>query len=255
VLRPPLVLAYHGLGRFPRTLDPFNLMVAPETFRAQVRWLRRRGYRFVPLAEFVAGVRDAGPRAGTCVLTFDDGTEDNASVLLDILERERLPASIFVCPGLLGEPHFAMPAEAGVRLMTAEELRALAARPLVDLGSHTRLHTDLSEASAEEALEEMTASKSALEEIIARPVTAFAYPKAGYSAAAPDAARRAGYHCAVTSGDLGGWTPYDLRREPIDSLDGRLTFELKTRGLWKGLRSSAPGVALRRIARPLRHPG
>jgi peptidoglycan/xylan/chitin deacetylase (PgdA/CDA1 family) len=230
-------------------------MVAPETFRAQVRTLRRRGYRFVPLAEFVAGVRDTGPRAGTCALTFDDGTEDNASVLLGLLTEEQLPASIFVCPGLLGEPHFAMPREAGVRLMNADELRALAASPLVELGSHTLRHTSLAEASAEEALDEMTASKAALEEIIGRPVTAFAYPKAGYSAAAPDAARRAGYDYAVTSGDLGGWTPYDLRREPIDALDGRLTFALKTRGLWKGLRSSAPGVVLRRIARPLRHPG
>jgi peptidoglycan/xylan/chitin deacetylase (PgdA/CDA1 family) len=99
----------------------------------------------------------------------------------------------------------------------------------------------------------MTASKAALEELIDRPVTAFAYPLGGYSPAAPDAARRAGYDCAVTSGDLGGWTPYDLCREPIDSLDGRLTFALKSRGLWKGLRSSAPGRVMRRVVRPLRH--
>ena len=253
MLRPPLVLAYHGLGRFARRLDPYRLMVTPEAFLEHVRALRERGYEFVTLARFVADVRNGGPRSGTCALTFDDGTEDNASVLLDILTRERLPATIFVCPGLLGTPHFAMPAEADVRLMTADELRTLAASPLVDLGSHTRHHTTLEHATAEEALEEMTASKAALEDLINRPVTAFAYPLGGYSAAAPDAARRAGYDCAVTSGDLGGWTPYDLCREPIDALDGRLTFALKSRGLWKGLRTSAPGRVMRRMVRPLRH--
>jgi peptidoglycan/xylan/chitin deacetylase (PgdA/CDA1 family) len=89
---PALVLAYHGLGRFPRSLDPYNLMLDPARFREQVHSLRRRGYRFVGLSEIGACLRQAAPPDGVCALTFDDGTLDNLEVLVPILLELALPA-------------------------------------------------------------------------------------------------------------------------------------------------------------------
>jgi peptidoglycan/xylan/chitin deacetylase (PgdA/CDA1 family) len=252
-MRPSLVLAYHGLGCFPRHLDPHNLMVEPGVFRGQVAVLRRRGYRFVALDEMLPAAGHE-PEQGLAALTFDDGTVDNLELVAPILTELELPATVFACPDLLGQPHFAMPAQARVRLMDAAELRELAAMPLVRIGSHTRTHVDLADAGPEQAYEEMLASKNALEELLQRPVDSFAYPKCGYSAACPDAARRAGYAVAVTCGGRGGWLPHELARETIDSLDGRLTFALKSRKLYLPLRESAPGRLARRAARPLRHP-
>jgi peptidoglycan/xylan/chitin deacetylase (PgdA/CDA1 family) len=251
---PPLVLAYHGLGERPRELDPHNLLVAPERFERQVRTLLRRGYELVTVSAFVRRLAESGPPRGTCAVTFDDGSEDNARILPPLLERLGVPATVYVCPGLVGEPHPFFPAEAKVRLLDADEVRALAERPDFEIGSHTNRHADLSAAGAEEAYEELASSKAALEELTGRPVLSAAYPGCAFSPACPDAAERAGYLAALTCGPRGSWAPYELRRESIDTLDRRLTFALKSRGLFWPLWGSAPGRALRGAVRPLRHP-
>ncbi|TMK97744.1 MAG: polysaccharide deacetylase family protein [Actinobacteria bacterium] len=254
-MRPALVLAYHGLGTFPKTLDPHNLMLDPARFRRQVLTLMRRRYGFVTLSELVEHLDRGTPPDGVCALTFDDGTADNVELLAPLLEELEIPATVFACPGLLGADHFAMPAAARVRLMDAGQLRALACSPLVDIGSHTSTHVDLSSATGEEAYEEMASSKRALEDLLQRPVNFFAYPKCGYSPSCPDAARRAGYLAAVTCAGLGGWRRFELTRVSIDSLDRRLSFALKSRGLFAPLRNSPPGKLARALARPLRHHG
>lgn len=256
-MKPALVLAYHGLGSYPRHLDPHNLMVDPQSFAEHVRGLRRRGYRFVTVSQFAEHLGSDGrvPAGGTCALTFDDGTLDNIEVLLPLLAELDVPATVFACPDLLGAPHFAMPAESGVRLMNAEELCRLASSPLVDIGSHTHHHSDMSQATAEEAYREMVSSKQALEDLLGQSVDTFAYPRCVYSPACPDAAQRAGYVAAVTCGGRGGWRPFELTRESIDTLDGRVTFALKSRRLFRPLYDSLAGRAARAAARPLRHPG
>ena len=254
-MRPALVLAYHGLGCYPRDLDPHNLMVDPERFRRQMLTLKRRGYSFVSLTDFAAYLDDGPPPEGVCALTFDDGTVDNVELLLPLLTELGLPTTIFVCPGLLGEEHFAMPRSAGVRLVNLDQLMKLASSPLIEIGSHTNLHSDLSRASSEEAYQDLLSSKQELERLLQRPVNTFAYPKCRYSPACPDAARRAGYLVAVTCGGLGGRARLELARESIDSLDGRLGFALKSRRVFLPLRDSLPGKLARAAARPMRHRG
>jgi peptidoglycan/xylan/chitin deacetylase (PgdA/CDA1 family) len=228
-------------------------MVDPGRFRRQLGTLRRRGYRFLRISE-LAEQLDAGPIPDrTCVLTFDDGTVDNLEVVAPLLAEFDIPATFFVCPGLLGQAHFSFPAAAGVRLMTAEELMKLASFPLAEIGSHTSTHADLSLASKEDAHREMADSRAALQELLQLPIDSFAYPKCGYSPACPAAARRAGYSVAVTCAGLGGWSRFELARESIDSLDGRIGFALKSRGLFWPLRRSLPGRLARAVARPLRH--
>jgi peptidoglycan/xylan/chitin deacetylase (PgdA/CDA1 family) len=248
------VLAYHGVGRYSRALNPRYLMVDPARFRRQIETLRHRGYRFVPLLDFPALLAEEdGPPDGVCALTFDDGTVDQLEVIAPLLTELKLPATYFVCPGLLGEPHFAFPAAAGVRMMTREQLRRLAALPLTEIGSHTGRHGDLSRASEAEAYHEMVESKDALQDMLQRSIQSFAYPRCLYSGACPDAARKAGYSVAVTCVGLGGWRQFELTREVIDSLDGRIGFALKSRRLFWPLRESTVGRVARAVVRPVRH--
>ena len=142
---------------------------------------------------------------------------------------------------------------AGVRLMNDAELHAVADLPFIEIGAHTDKHTDLSSATTDEAYEAMASSKQSLENLLGKPVTSFAYPFCSYSPACPDAAKRAGYTSAVTCGPRGGWQPFELRRESIDSLDGRFSFALKSRGVFYSLWSSPPGRLARHVARPFRH--
>jgi peptidoglycan/xylan/chitin deacetylase (PgdA/CDA1 family) len=249
----PLILHYHAVAEVPAALDPYNLAIAPDELRAQLRFIQRRGYRFVPLAEVVEALPGGGTGGGLCAVTFDDGTRDNLTVLPQILDEVGAPATVYVCPGLAGAPHPSFPTESGVRLMDEAELVALAGVDGFELGSHTLRHTPLDEASPEQAYDEMSSSKHALEQLIDRPVDSFAYPGCGYSPACPEAARRAGYRSAVTCGQRGSWDPYELQRASPDRLDNRLSLWLKARHLYGPLWSSAPGRGLRAAARPIRH--
>jgi peptidoglycan/xylan/chitin deacetylase (PgdA/CDA1 family) len=237
----PLVLGYHCLGTIAREQDPHHLVVSPERFRGQVQRLLGQGYEFVALSEFAARLRAFGPPAGVCALTFDDGTVDNAVLLPRLLETLGVPATLFVCPGLLGRPYPWLAPESRVRFMSEDELRAVARLPFIEVGSHTLEHPDLSDATADEAYRELAGSKRALEDLIGRPVQTFAYPFSRYSPACPAAAERAGYTCAVTGHGKGGWRPYELRREDIASWDRRITLALKSRGMFHSLLRSPPG--------------
>jgi len=90
---PLVVLAYHRVARLPS--DPHRLAVAPENFRAQMRYLRDH-CRCLRLEAAAA------PRRGPAVaVTFDDGYADNLREALPILEETGIPATFFICTGQL----------------------------------------------------------------------------------------------------------------------------------------------------------
>lgn len=250
---PPLVLAYHVLGWVPRELDPSNLVFHPLHLRDQLIRLRRRGYAFAFVSELVDRLVAGRPIHGICAITLDDGTLDHLTLLPQVLEAVGARATLYVCPGLLGTPHPNIDRAAAVRLMDEAELRAAAALPCLEIGSHSNTHPDLSAATYEEALLEMRSSKDALETILEREVVSFAYPECAYSAACPAAAQQAGYKSAATCAPRGGWRPYELVREPISARDGPLARELKLRRLYYPAWVSPPGRAARRALRPFRH--
>ena len=254
MMRPALILVYHGIARIERRLDPRNLVVDPERFVAQVELLKRRDYEFLKVSEFVSRLDGGAPSSGLCALTFDDGTIDHLEVRPELLERLDVAATLYVCPGLLGRPNPFLRPEADLRFLTAGELRALAGNPRIEIGSHTRTHVVLEDATEEEALAEMSASKSELEGLIGVPVHTFAYPRCYYSPACPGAAEKAGYLAAVTCGARGSWRPYELKRQAMASFDGRLAFELKSRGWWYPLQQSRIGRAMPWAVGVLRRP-
>jgi peptidoglycan/xylan/chitin deacetylase (PgdA/CDA1 family) len=226
---PWVVLAYHAVGDVAPEHDPDHLVQPPDKIAWQLRRLVVRGYEFVTASEFARRLRAGGPLEGTCAVTFDDGTIDNLTTLPEILAGlGGIPATVFACPGLLGEDDPYIAPESGLRLMDADELRRLAALGF-EVGAHTNRHTDLAAATPEEAFAEMTSCKEALEDLLAQPVETFAYPFCRYSGACPAAAERAGYLAAFTCSGRGGRLPFELRREMMDRSDGRLTWALKSR--------------------------
>jgi peptidoglycan/xylan/chitin deacetylase (PgdA/CDA1 family) len=247
-MRPPLVLAYHALGEVSREHDPEGLVVSPQELRTQVVRLLAREYEFVTMTEFGRRLIEDQPLTGVCALTFDDGSLDNATMLPSVLRSLRVPATLFVCPGLLGEPHPWVRPEAGLRLMNLEELRDVAELPFVEIGSHTNSHRDMAQISdPSEAYGELRASKLMLEEMLDRPIMSFAYPYGRYSPVCPEAANRAGYLTAATCGLRGGQVPHELQRELIAPGDLPLRFELKIRGVFRAVVSSPPMRFRRRL--------
>ena len=237
----PLILAYHGVAEMPRELDPYGLMVPAGTLRGHVDRLRRRGYEFVHQAEFARRLHAGDPLEGACSLTFDDGSADIHSILRPLLHELGVPATVFVCPGLLGEPYPFVAAEADVRFMTRSELLEIAADPLIEIGSHTRRHVRLGEKRGEDIYRELVACKAELEDMLGTAIPSFAFPNGDYSRDAPDAVERAGHTNAVTCAGRGSLAPFELARQSPSPIEGRLTFELRTRGWYDGVRKFLPG--------------
>jgi peptidoglycan/xylan/chitin deacetylase (PgdA/CDA1 family) len=87
-------------------------------------------------------------------------------------------------------------------IMTWDELRELAADPLVTIGGHTQRHYALSKLGAGAARHEMVASVARLEKELGRPVRHFSYPFGDVCSAGPrefDLAREMGFLTAVTT--------------------------------------------------------
>src|SRR6185503_7401563 len=97
-----VILMYHSVARDDeaRFVEPAN-RIAPRLFEGQMAFLRAKR-RVVALSRVVEDLaRGRTPPAGTVCITFDDGYRDNLTVAAPILERYRLPATLFLATGLV----------------------------------------------------------------------------------------------------------------------------------------------------------
>ncbi len=83
------------------------------------------------------------------------------------------------------------------RLLTADEVRVVAASPLVEIGAHSLTHPDLTRLDKDDLRREVGEGGRILERHTGRPATSFAYPLGRYDERVVRAARRAGYTRAV----------------------------------------------------------
>lgn len=117
-----LVLGWHSIE--PSWCFPTNRRISLAGFAAQIALLRRVA-TVLPLDDALARLTAGVPLPPRAVaLTFDDGYADTVSVVAPLLARHRLPATFFVCPGLLDrsvEPWWEV-ASWAVRSARAKEL-------------------------------------------------------------------------------------------------------------------------------------
>lgn len=85
------ILMLHGVG-------PDELPVA--ALEAGLAWIART-FRVVPLPALVERVARGTAPSDEIALTFDDGLKNHVEAALPVLSRLDLPATFFVCPGLI----------------------------------------------------------------------------------------------------------------------------------------------------------
>ncbi|TMK79658.1 MAG: polysaccharide deacetylase family protein [Actinobacteria bacterium] len=223
LLRPPAVLVYHGVGSDAD--DPARLLVAPDRLESHVRYLQRRGYRFLTAEELLELGR---PSARTAVLTFDDGFRNWLSEAVPLLNRLGVRATFYICPGMFGGQHWQVPGEAG-RLLDEAGVRALADAGM-ELGSHSLSHPDLRKLDDGELAAELRESKEAVERITGSPCRTFAYPFGLYDETVTQAVAEAGYELAF-AWLPGPWQPLAAPRLPAPPRHGPVRLALKLAGL------------------------
>lgn len=161
-----VVLMYHAIDARERyTGSP---PVTLGHFTRQLELLDER-YAFSSLAELVNGSASSRKRVA---LTIDDGYRSLIDKALPEMTERTIPATVFVCSGLLGTRGF----------ITRNEVRDLATLPGIEIGNHTRTHIDLRAEPSRDILErEIVGGKKDLEDLIGMKVPSFSYPYGRFS--------------------------------------------------------------------------
>ncbi|HEY8526432.1 MAG TPA: polysaccharide deacetylase family protein [Acidimicrobiales bacterium] len=227
--RGVVVLIYHRVGGGSGT----EIDLDPGLFDEQMAWLAESG-RARGLDDALARLAGPEPEAGEpdpVVVTFDDGTVDLAEVALPILERHRVPATVYVATDFV-EGQRPFPAD-GTPL-TWGAVREMVASGLVTIGSHTHTHALVDRLPPDRVADELDRSIELIGERAGVPADHFAYPKAVAPPAPVEAVVRDRFRSAALGGcrpnPYGRTDPHRLARSAIQVSDGMAWFVRKAQG-------------------------
>jgi peptidoglycan/xylan/chitin deacetylase (PgdA/CDA1 family) len=209
------ILVYHTISA-PAEPLPGDIDISPEKFERQLGWLSR-WRRVVRLDETLG----SNSRARGVALTFDDGFRDNLTVALPLLEKFRLPMTLFVAAGFVGRPNY----------LSADELREIARHPLVTIGAHGLEHRHFTQLSSEEARRELRESRSLLKNITGRKIDLMAWPYGECDAGLEQLSEECGYR-AAWSVWKGTNSTYSRWRVPLGRRDNMARFIAKVSGAY-----------------------
>ena len=190
--RMPRVLMYHNFGEVPPGGDPEHLFVTEKTFRAHLDLLRRRSWRALSLAEFVASLDGARVPRKSYLITIDDGHESVLRTAAPILAEAGIPSVLFVPPGVLGGPVNWNPAYAAEQLSPKADIATLAGTGM-EVGVHGYDHTRMLSMDGAELHRNVVRAGEEVAEMMGGTPTSFAYPYGTHDREARQALEDAGY--------------------------------------------------------------
>lgn len=221
------ILTYHRISEHPS--DSHGLSIAH--FKQQLGFLADN-YPVVDLHELTTKlISGSCPPKDSIALTFDDGYRECGSVVREVLERHRLPATFFVVTGILdGEVPICNNA-----YLNWDEVKQLHTAGFA-IGSHSRRHVSLGELDLSTVQGDLTTSWSRIREELGTPPSGLAYPYGtmrDFSPCVAEIARQVGYHYAITA--IHGLNhaycdPFTLKRTSITAGDGLRTFRMILNG-------------------------
>lgn len=189
-------LLYHDLG----SLTAGDKGLARERFRTQLELMRRWGYSFRSMADFLDG---SARGSRDIVITFDDGGSSLLDTALPVLEEFSAPATLFMIAGYAGMTGKGYP------FLTWDELAEAQSRG-VDIGSHTLSHQPLTTTDSDLIRREIDGAAHLFEQHGFAPRT-FAYPYGRRSDEAKQVVREFGFEAAFMI-KKGGHDRFELRR-------------------------------------------
>jgi peptidoglycan/xylan/chitin deacetylase (PgdA/CDA1 family)/broad-specificity NMP kinase len=212
----PAVLMYHAVDD-----SGWRLSISPQEFERQMAYIREH-YTPVALSDVVAHAR--GEKilpAGAVAVTFDDGYADMATAVLPILQKHKIPATLF----LTTDVSFSTSPYKLARI-TWEDIRTLHESGLVTIESHGRAHPHLPRLSEEKAGEELTGALHDIEERLGVRPRYFAYPFGDRTELIDQMILTAGYDAAFSIREGFVKAGSDVRHIPRIQVDRTMTFAM-----------------------------
>jgi peptidoglycan/xylan/chitin deacetylase (PgdA/CDA1 family) len=163
----------------------------PESFEAQLDYLRQNRYSVIPLADLVdylEGRCDTLPPRAV-VITVDDGWACAYTHIAPALRRRGLPFTLFVYPKIVGR---------GSHALSWQQVAEIA-RGGAEVESHSFTHSFLTKTDPQFLQHELEDSRLEIARRTGRPVRFLSYPYGDYNASVAADAARFGYRAAVTT--------------------------------------------------------
>jgi peptidoglycan/xylan/chitin deacetylase (PgdA/CDA1 family) len=176
------ILLYHSVAA-PGHAVTDRWQVGAADFAADIEAVAATGRTPMTATAYARWLADPGRTGRPVLVTFDDGFADYADVALPVLRRHGVPGTLFVTTGWLGRPG----------MLSGS---ALAGLPDTEIGGHTISHPHLDTLGETRARREIAGCRAALEDLLAAPVTSFAYPHGSHRTRTRRLVEAAGYRTA-----------------------------------------------------------
>ena len=173
-------------------------------------------------------------------VTVDDAFVSFCENGLPELVKRKIPVVVFVPTAYLGrkvewgmEEVMASPDE---KIITADELKQLAKNPLVQIGSHTANHRNLTLLKDNEAMSELSDSKKFLEQTLGCKINSISFPYGAFSPRHLQMAASLGYESFFSTSPARvaeKISPGLIGRVRVDPYDSPLEFKLKAAGAYR----------------------
>ena len=147
--------------------------------------LSNKEYNFVSIDDALNAKGSMKP----CIcLTFDDGFSSDCDLVLPELKKISAVATFFIVTDFLDTPNY----------LTTKQVKYLSDEGM-QIGSHSKSHSNFLMLTPDERLEELDESKAVLEDIIGKKITSFSFPYGFFDDECSRAVFASGYSSCCTS--------------------------------------------------------
>ena len=207
-----MILCYHRFGP-----GKARMVVTPEDFDKQMAYLKKNGYRVIPLTRihaFLKGNATLPQRA--VVITIDDGYRSSYDIAYPILKKYGFPVTLFIYSNFIGSRDG----------LGWGQIRDMIGSGLVDIQPHSKTHLSLTRRLVDEADEayrrrvdeEIKIPGQRIKQVLGLPLHTFAYPYGDSDEYLVARLKGAGYIAGVTvkaGGNPAFANSFKLRRTMI----------------------------------------
>ncbi len=228
------ILMYHSIEESNSRLDKLGLAVPPETFYAQMKYLKESGFNVISILELVDKIKNKLPLStGSIAITFDDGYRSIFTNAYAALKEFGFAATLFINIDFIenrvkdGQCWSSWPA------LSWQEVDQLSGAGGLSIGSHALSHVRLGELGVQQARHQILESKRIIEDNIKEKVWAFSYPHGSFNGKIKRILQEGGFSCACSSVEGISNLSSDifaLKRTEITSGDGIIGFKKKISG-------------------------
>ncbi len=211
------ILTYHRFGKKSKS----RLCIPGQVFDQQMTYLKKNGYRVIPLSDLIAFMqfRTALPKKAVAI-TIDDGYRSVYDIAFPILKKYGFAATLFIYLDFIGIPGSSV---------TWEQLKEMKSNGF-EVGAHTLSHCNLIKKRKDESEKvyiervekELVLSKQIIDKKLNQNTVAIAFPYGAYNQEILDLCEKAGYKLGLSvkrGGNPFFSNPLSLNRNQLLSRD------------------------------------